>query len=497
MKKLNLIPLLLIALCCFVTSCTKENNDNSKTTGTITFSYNSILNKSAKTLSQDVKGDSSNVDIPQTIVISITDNSGNLVYNLEEIPLYNMNGNYISKPISLEKGNYKLTDFLVVNKDGKVLYLAPKEESPKAYLVSDPLPIGFNVNKDQVTKVGVEVIKNTGEDPIEFGYTTFSFNVVDVINFHVGVFIYNDSNQNFELTTANIEIQKDGTRIYDNTLYPITASISLRKDVGVYTVIIKKDGYQDYILTLTLSDLQGYTANNPLVAILSKATYNLTKGLVAYYPFNGNANDVYINKFNGIVHGAVLTKGRNNVDNGAYYFNGVDNYIELPTAVASNSDNDFSIEAWVNNNGITNDGKYNDDAIYGQSDGNSGSDFPFIAIEVKSDMTVRGVVRGIGSSLIDIRSQATLQINTWHHVVMVKKTAVVSIYLDGELVCSGNTTLAGNTTSNDFVGIGAYYDDLQGIYHAFHGKIDMVRIWSKALTQVEIRDLIANDITLK
>ncbi|MCF8268263.1 MAG: carboxypeptidase regulatory-like domain-containing protein, partial [Ignavibacteriales bacterium] len=61
-----------------------------------------------------------------------------------------------------------------------------------------------------------------------------------------------------------------------------------------------------------------------------------TQGLVAYYPFNGNANDESGNGNNGTVYGAAMTKDRFGNANKAYSFDGVNDYIKassnsLPT----------------------------------------------------------------------------------------------------------------------------------------------------------------------
>ena len=45
-----------------------------------------------------------------------------------------------------------------------------------------------------------------------------------------------------------------------------------------------------------------------------------SQGLVAYYPFNGNANDESGNGNNGVVHGATLTTDRFGNANAAYDF---------------------------------------------------------------------------------------------------------------------------------------------------------------------------------
>ena len=50
------------------------------------------------------------------------------------------------------------------------------------------------------------------------------------------------------------------------------------------------------------------------------AQTTIPQGLVAYYPFNGNANDVSGNNLNAIVTGATLTSNRRGEYNSAYNF---------------------------------------------------------------------------------------------------------------------------------------------------------------------------------
>lgn len=88
-----------------------------------------------------------------------------------------------------------------------------------------------------------------------------------------------------------------------------------------------------------------------LLAILFSSLFSvaqpvdLKSGLVAYYPFNGNANDESGNGNHGVVRGATLTADRLNNLSSAYRF--VDStYIELPpnTYIYGN----FTIALWVN-----------------------------------------------------------------------------------------------------------------------------------------------------
>ena len=55
-----------------------------------------------------------------------------------------------------------------------------------------------------------------------------------------------------------------------------------------------------------------------------QAQVNLDSGLVAYYPFNGNAYDESGNGYNGTVVGATLVKDRFDKGNSAYQFSGND-----------------------------------------------------------------------------------------------------------------------------------------------------------------------------
>ncbi len=52
-------------------------------------------------------------------------------------------------------------------------------------------------------------------------------------------------------------------------------------------------------------------------------------GLVAYYPFHGNADDASGNDLNGVVFEASLTTDPHGDANNAYDFDGIDDYIEV------------------------------------------------------------------------------------------------------------------------------------------------------------------------
>jgi len=73
----------------------------------------------------------------------------------------------------------------------------------------------------------------------------------------------------------------------------------------------------------------------------------LDSGLMAYYPFNGNANDASGNGNNAVFNNASLTNDRFGNPNSAYSFNGIDNYIRVPNASAINPIGQISLCVFV------------------------------------------------------------------------------------------------------------------------------------------------------
>ena len=83
----------------------------------------------------------------------------------------------------------------------------------------------------------------------------------------------------------------------------------------------------------------------------SVPSYVPTNGLVGWWGFNGNAQDGSGNGNHGTVNGATLTTDRLGNLNKAYFFDGIDDFIEILFHSSLNSSNG-SISAWIKSNGI-------------------------------------------------------------------------------------------------------------------------------------------------
>ena len=68
--------------------------------------------------------------------------------------------------------------------------------------------------------------------------------------------------------------------------------------------------------------------------------------LVAYYPFNGNANDESLNSNHGLINDAFLVDDRFGKENSAYEFDGESSYIDCGD-ILNNLQVPFTVSAWI------------------------------------------------------------------------------------------------------------------------------------------------------
>src|SRR2546423_13412202 len=85
------------------------------------------------------------------------------------------------------------------------------------------------------------------------------------------------------------------------------------------------------------------------VTLLSRAQAQsfLTNGLIAYYPFNGNANDESGNGRNGIVVGATLVPDRFNNSGSAFRFVSEGDSIVVPNSLHPQGEVSVTYSCWV------------------------------------------------------------------------------------------------------------------------------------------------------
>src|ERR1700749_455610 len=92
-----------------------------------------------------------------------------------------------------------------------------------------------------------------------------------------------------------------------------------------------------------------------IFSVASAQTTFLTNGLVAYYSFNGNVNDLSGNHKNGVINGSgiTFTADRDGLTNAALHFTGSGGYVSI-TPTPFNINADYSICFWIKLDGSGN-----------------------------------------------------------------------------------------------------------------------------------------------
>jgi hypothetical protein len=208
----------------------------------------------------------------------------------------------------------------------------------------------------------------------------------------------------------------------------------------------------------------------------------LSDGLVAYYPFNGNANDESGNGNNGIVHGATLTTDRSGNANSAYSFNGVSNFLQMGNSLLPKGSKSRTLSVWV----LT-------DLIF-----NSENSVPTVLAYGSNSCDQQCAVRIFQNGNLffnfwcegDFSSTTKVPVNEWIHIVMIydEYSALAKIYQNGVEVGSKNLTPNTVLSSNGLI-VGRHNEFQSPTYWFFKGKIDDIRIYNRACSYSEIQEL--------
>ena len=205
-----------------------------------------------------------------SVYVSIRRISGDEIYSLQPVRLLKLGDEYISEPLPLAGGNYELTDFLVADGAGNVVYAAPKEGSELASWVDDPLPQTFAVSDNDIAQVNVQVLPTDAHQPEQFGYVTFHVDVVALPRFQLSVFRADGTDLVF--SPAHVYLLSDGDTVYHRHLPAGTQPISFSGDPGAtYTLVVQGDALMTYSRTFVLVELLSELNGAPLQVTLDPA----------------------------------------------------------------------------------------------------------------------------------------------------------------------------------------------------------------------------------
>ena len=240
-------------------------------------------------------------------------------------------------------------------------------------------------------------------------------------------------------------------------------------------------------------------------------------GLVAYYPFNGNANDESGHSNHGVLSGnrlPQLTTDRFGNSDSAYEFGGYYNsgWIRVPNSESLKFDKAYTVSFWIQQPefaGMDGWGNYTTSspgfaAFCKAGDGNA--TYPGLYIMTGKGGNGRGISVSTNNSNGNAHSQSNwnhsigysksnYELGDWLQIALVVDNTEKILYLDGMEVARDELHKEANFTSMNaqdiYIGVmGGSTGWASGRgWYPFYGKIDDVRVYNRALTSTEVQSI--------
>jgi hypothetical protein len=256
--------------------------------------------------------------------------------------------------------------------------------------------------------------------------------------------------------------------------------------------------------------LRGYAINSIGLAYgpeKSFTTLNLVQntlrnGLIAYYPFNGNANDASGNGKNGFINGGVTnTTDRFGKSNSAFLFNGLNGFIEIPS-LNTLPYKPISYSAWVivksyfpaRTSGFQFKAIIGRNTAYVEPNGVIG--FVYLGSSKVEEVVANNFFLWRGGGILTGKQPSALVIpplNTWVHIVFTQNSnGDWKWYQNGILTNSG--TFTDSQSQFDFFQIGSCNNRTTDNDNTFwNDKLDDIGIWNRVISDSEVDYLYKND----
>ena len=209
----------------------------------------------------------------------------------------------------------------------------------------------------------------------------------------------------------------------------------------------------------------------------------LKQGLVAYYPFNGNAKDESGNNDHGFLEGPTSTTNRFGQLNQAIAFDGAKDGVSLPNQVFHGLEA-FTYTMWLNLDVLK-----ENPAI--------------LSLAHKHDHNEFGIGFSKGKFYVTFSNQMQDSLSVspdsfvhhWRQVVMTLESSSTpfKVYVDGALKSNLAYTKTGPLTVDPGgAWLGQEQDSVGGGFdpaQALNGQLDDIRIYNRALSEAEVKEL--------
>lgn len=293
--------------------------------------------------------------------------------------------------------------------------------------------------------------------------------------------------------SLNVESTPSNAKIYiDNKEMGSTPKLISELLIGTHTLRLVKDDYADYTENITIEKGECKQVKASL-NVSSTLSANLSKGLVAYYPFDGDTKD-YSGKGN---HGTIVngnkvtpTTGINGKSNGAYMFKG--GRVEVPNSQSLKFSKECTFSAFVKPTQTRSSDNQTCQCVIAKRYDQVGITFMQFYLEnnkITMDWGIHGRMNPTRQWVSQNRSVGLNgnHLNQWVHMVLVVDNDKAKFYLNGQFMYEQtvNTPSFFTYINDQKMCIGQNSANWYGL----QGAIDEVRVYNRALSQSEIQEL--------
>jgi uncharacterized delta-60 repeat protein len=219
----------------------------------------------------------------------------------------------------------------------------------------------------------------------------------------------------------------------------------------------------------------------------SVCTADINRGLVAHYLFTGNARDSSGNNNNGTVNGAVLTTDRFGRANSAYRFDGLDDNIVVQDHTTLRP-SIITISLWTKQSEIRSKWQTLVSKIQPNQVFNSNY---LIATKQSSPIHAAFKYNNECSNSDDVHRvdgfNFSWTLNEWQHICATYDGQTLNFYRNGVLTSSHQIVGVLNQCLGSTLNFGGTFYNTANQH--FKGELDDIRIYNRAFTECEVKDL--------
>jgi hypothetical protein len=224
-------------------------------------------------------------------------------------------------------------------------------------------------------------------------------------------------------------------------------------------------------------------------------SYVPTDGLVAYYPFNGNANDESGNGHHGTVNGAILSSDRDGNNDKAYEFShdgasfrNNHQSIYIPFHSDFQSEN-FTVSIWFKADSYGWDGNQKiESTLFSKRENSSQPNQATYRIQLSSNFTRSEIGDPDGDDEIPCTADsAELNLGAWYHAASSYDGTTLKQYINGVKVLEINCDLSHNAISTSGIMLGQTWQ-YNGYYYHLDGKLDEFMVYNRSMTEQEMEN---------